>query len=156
MNNIGEALGWISGLLQKHHIPFQITGGLAAHAYGATRPINDIDIDIPEEDFPKLLKDVQEFIVDKPDRYKNEVWDVWVMTLNYYGQEIDIGGAYTTKVKDTSTNIWHDVKADFNTSTYKNLFGIDVPVVNKRDFIRYKTYLASSADHQKQDVAQIQ
>ena len=48
MNNAKKALIWITDIIKKHHTPFQITGGLAAIAYGANRPLLDIDIDIPD------------------------------------------------------------------------------------------------------------
>lgn len=53
MNKVKEALSWITNLLQKYNIPFQIAGGLAAQAYGSNRKLHDIDIDIPEIDFQK-------------------------------------------------------------------------------------------------------
>ena len=48
MKNIKAALIWITNILKKHQIPFQISGGLAAIAYGASRSLADIDIDIPD------------------------------------------------------------------------------------------------------------
>jgi len=87
------ALRWIVDVLHRHQVPFQITGGCAAKTYGSTRELNDIDIDIPRKDFKKILTAVKPYITFGPQRYKDGKWDVYLMTLNYIGQEIDIGSA---------------------------------------------------------------
>ena len=156
MERIARGLTWISAILKKHNIPFQITGGLAAHAYGATRPLNDIDIDIPEDRFQEIIPEVEPYIIEGPERFKNSVWDIYVITLNYHGQEIDIGGAYTTRIRDEKTHVWHDLKADLATAETRNIFGIEVPVVNRQDLIEYKSWLALPNDHQERDVREIQ
>jgi hypothetical protein len=46
---ISQALNWIVSLLNRHHIPYQIVGGLAAKAYGARRALVDIDMYVPLE-----------------------------------------------------------------------------------------------------------
>lgn len=58
-----HALRWIVDVLRKHDIPFQITGGFAAHIYGATRPIADIDLDIPEGALEKILPEIQKYAI---------------------------------------------------------------------------------------------
>lgn len=156
MDKVADGLRWISEILNKHKIPWQVTGGLAAHVYGATRPINDIDIDIPEDRFAEILDEVKLYITEEPCRIDNPVWDVYAMTLEYQGQEIDIGGAYETQVKDLKTGLWHKVKVDLNNVEQKTLFSIEVPVVNKEDLITYKQWLAVPGNHQEQDVKEMQ
>lgn len=75
MSNLKAALIWITDILKKHSVPFQITGGLAARAYGATRPIIDIDIDIPEDKFDIIKNEVSSFITYGPDQFKSKTWD---------------------------------------------------------------------------------
>lgn len=76
-----EALQWIVGILEKHNVPYQISGGFAARLYGATRPINDIDIDIAHDGFEKILPEVREYIFFGPADYKDEKWDIYEMQL---------------------------------------------------------------------------
>lgn len=61
-----KAFKWIVGILEKHDVPFQVTGGLAARVYGSTRALNDIDIDISDDDLDKIFPDVEEHIIFGP------------------------------------------------------------------------------------------
>src|SRR3990167_1552031 len=78
-----DALKWIIGVLEDNKITYQITGGFAAHIYGSTREVNDIDIDISEGSFQIILEDVRSKIVYGPCRYQDAKWDLQLMTLNY-------------------------------------------------------------------------
>lgn len=137
---------WITQILQSNHIPFQITGGLAAIAYGSTRELADIDIDIAEKDFGLIETVVKPYIIYGPQQFKNEKWDLLLMTLNYEGQEIDIGGAYTAKAYDEKQQKWVTLVSDLSTACYQNLFGIALPIVNKHDLIAYKKVLSRPVD----------
>ena len=88
-----NALIWITDILNKYQIPFQISGGFAAKIHGSPRPLNDIDIDIPKDSFGKIMTDVKKYITYGPRHHKDKKWDLYLMTLNYHGQEIDIGSA---------------------------------------------------------------
>jgi hypothetical protein len=63
MRQTKEALHWIVGILRKHKIPFQITGGFAANIYGSTRLLADIDIDLPDKDIFDILPKVQKYVI---------------------------------------------------------------------------------------------
>lgn len=145
-DKVALALKWITGILYENQIPFQITGGLAAHAYGATRPFADIDVDIPEEYLQKLLPRVRPFVVLGPTHFRDEFWDLQLMTLNYHDQEIDLGGAYQAKIFDPRRQDWIQVNSDFSTSVMKLILGIEVPVIEKNALIAYKTILSREVD----------
>src|SRR5262245_7462066 len=126
MNNrdTKAALVWITNILRKHNIPFQITGGLAARVYGGTRNIEDIDIDIRENTFDLFKNEVAEFIIFGPENFKSEKWNLLLMTLNYQGQDIDLGGAYQTQIFNASTKKWEALHEDLSKAKIKDVLGL--------------------------------
>lgn len=146
MNNVREALSWIIDIIQKHNIPFQIAGGLAAKAYGSTRKLWDIDIDISETDFCKIKNDVKPSITFGPSQFKNKSWDLFLMTLNYQGQEIDISGAYYTKIYNSKNNSWERIATDFSKVNNIEIYGLILPIIACEELIAYKKILSRPVD----------
>jgi hypothetical protein len=146
MRDTKAALIWITDILKKHRIPFQIAGGLAASVYGGKRPLDDIDIDIPEDKFDVIKTDVVDFITFGPTNFKNEKWDVLLMTLNYKGQEIDLSGAYHTKIFNENTKSWYQLTEDLSQAVLKEVFGLQLPVMPCNKLLAYKKMLAREVD----------
>jgi hypothetical protein len=141
-----KSLIWITDILKKHHIPYQITGGLAAIAYGATRPLDDIDIDIPDNTFDLILAEVQPYVTYGPERFKSDKWDLMLMTLNYENQAIDLSGADSTYIFNDQTKKWVQLKEDLLHAPLQNIFGLQLPVIPKESLISYKKILAREVD----------
>ena len=144
-----NALIWITDILNRHKVPFQISGGFAAKMHGSPRPLNDIDIDIPKEKFGEIVSDVKEYIIDGPHDFKDKKWDLYLMTLNYHGQEIDIGSV-DIKIYDNESKAWLPFTTNFEKSEWKEVAGIKVPVMPKEELIFYKNFL--DGEHQKVDI----
>ena len=144
--NTEEAFRWIVGLLNKHSIPFQISGGFAARLYGSNRELADIDIGIPDERFNELYPEVKEYITFGPAQYLDEEWDLKLMTLKYKNQEIDIAGEDDSKIFDKENHVWISVGRDLSLSNHIEVFGIIVPVIPKDDLIAYKKKLMREVD----------
>lgn len=146
INKTKAAFYWIIDVLKRLKIPFQISGGLAALAYGANRPLADIDIDIPEESFDIIKTEVKPYIIYGPDLHKSDVWELMLMQLDYHHQIIELCGAYQTKIYDKTTHRWVAIPANFSNAQTKNIFGMDVPVIAKKELIFYKKILAREVD----------
>ena len=153
-NKLENALKWIVPVFGKHNVPFQITGGFAANIYGAKRPVNDIDIDVPEDKMDILLPDIEPYITFGPAHCKDERLDVKLIKLNYKSQEIDIGGAFDVKIFDDQNKVWIHCPAKFETAQIHSIYGIQVPIVSPQDLIEYKKLL--SGEHQKTDITAVQ
>lgn len=144
MNNetkITNALVWITNILNDKSIPFQISGGLAAKIYGSPRPLNDIDIDIAEENFINIYENVKSYIIYGPDQYQDKKWDCYLMTLNYFGQEIDICGAYNTKITTKDNKTWIKLPTNLKNVNYQEYLGITLPVMPRQELVDYKRQL---------------
>jgi hypothetical protein len=146
MNNVKEALSWITSLIKKHNIPFQIAGGLATQAYGSTRELHDIDIDIPEKDFETIKSEIAPFITFGPDYFKDECWDLFLMTLNYHGQEIDISGACDARIYNKKDNIWEKIVTGFSKVNFIKVYNLNLPVIRCKELIAYKKILSRPVD----------
>lgn len=146
MSNTKEALVWITGILKQHQIPFQISGGLAAIAYGASRPLADIDIDIPDSKFDLLIDEVKPYITYGPERFKSDKWDLMLMTLNYRDQEIDLSGADSTYIFNEQMQQWIKLDEDFSKVNLKTIFDLSLPVIPIKNLINYKKILSREVD----------
>jgi len=151
MRKTRKAFHRIIFILRKHKIPFQISGGLAAKIYGSTRKLADIDIDIPEKRFPEILSDINKFIIFGPGRYKDKNWDIFLITLRYQRQDIDLCGFGTAKIFDKRKRKWVRYPIDFSKTAMKRVFGLKVPVISKKNLIEYKSRLQRRID--KIDIA---
>jgi hypothetical protein len=145
-----NALRWIIGILNKHKIDYQITGGFAAKLYGSPRKLNDIDIDIPEKHFKTILPEISEYITFGPGRFKDEKWDGQFITLNYQGQEIDLGAIDTIRISNKKETKWIPY-ANFSLETLDvKVNNIDVKVILPKKLIEYKREL--NGEHQIVDI----
>ena len=145
-----EALEWIIGILSDHSIPYQISGGFAAKLYGSPRDLNDIDLDVPDAALPELLELVRPYVTDDLTHYEDGKWDLNIMTLDYKGQEIDIGGADEVKVSNLERTKFIPIPSDLTRAVNMEVAGLTVKVMPPEDLIAYKQHL--DGDHQVVDI----
>ena len=146
MRNTKAALEWITGILNDRKISFQVDGGLAAKIYGSNRPLADIDIIIPNKDIETLAPILKDYIKFGPARYKDDKWDLLLMSLKYMDQDIDISGAGEARIFDKNKNEWVETETDFNNSEVAEIFGMHLPVIPKEQLIREKIQLSRPMD----------
>ncbi len=146
MRNTDKAFKWIIELLNKEGIPFEIDGGLAAKFYGSDRELADIDINITKKGFNKLLPLVQEYTTFGPARYKDNNWDLTLMSLKYAGQNIDISPLGEIKYFDKEDGVWLDFPNEFDDVRIMDYLGMKIPVVNEIKLMIYKKQLGRGVD----------
>jgi len=155
-NQIRDALDWLIPILTRTRAPFQITGGLAAHLYGAARPINDIDIDIPMSLFEVLSPELAPFMEEPLQRGRDSTWDVYLAGLNYQGQIIDLTGDQEAFVHNKYTNKWDPLEMNFDAVIWVEAFGHRLPVQNPSDLIAYKRKIRYDEEKHVSDIEAVQ
>ncbi len=150
MRNTEEAFLWIINILEDKEIKYKISGGFSARLYGVERELADIDIEIIDEDFSKILNEIKDYIIFGPDRYKDAHWDLNLITLNYEGQEIDLASVQA-KIFNNNTKLWElkntiENWMDSDNFEIKEVFGKKVLIESIKSLKEYKVKLSRDVD----------
>lgn len=145
MKNTEKAFHWIIDILEKNEIQYKISGGFAARVHGVERELADIDIEILDNDIDKITEEVASYIQFGPGRYKDNDWDLELMTLSYEGQEIDIAGT-GAKIFNKQTHVWEKISSNLDSIETKEVFGRVVPIESRASLILYKGKIGREVD----------
>lgn len=147
-----DALRVVVTKLYQANIPYQVSGGIAAIAYGATRDVYDIDIEVYQKDIPKAAELFKKYVVDPFYHHVQDGFDLWLMTLKIHGVPVDVcqaEGSYVTGRAGTKVRL----ASDLNQATVIKFGDLRVSVAAKDELINYKRVLGRPTDIQ--DIAQI-
>ncbi len=116
-------------------------------AYGAKRPLYDIDIDIYKNDVEKVREILREYIVEDWNNEiegENDTFDLWMMSLEINGIPVDISQMEESRVRRVGGD-WV-AQPEVMDVEVRTIQGIDLPIQNKQDLIRYKQIIARDTD----------
>jgi hypothetical protein len=148
-----KALRWIVSLLRTAGVSFQVAGGLAARAYGAERPIADLDFYVPTARLEGIAKAAAEYVEHGPMHICEAGWDITFMKLSYAGQRIELGGAEDVRIFDHRTGQWAEQDIDLSKAEMRKVLGVEVPVMPFEQLVAYKRRLNRAVD--RQDLAEM-
>ena len=143
----------VCGLLDECAIPFQLTGDVAAAAYGAARPIRSVELFIAAEHVPALLRGAAEHVVDYPWRRRDDAWDRVALSLSFDGARIDVCVVEAARFRETATGSWRDAAIDLATSAIVQVRGVEAPVMPREQLLDQKRRLNREID--RRDVRDI-
>ena len=146
-----EALSWIVQEIERHNLSYQVVGGLAAIAHGASRPLHDIDLYVPFDDpnWPNFLASVQSYVTWGPKAVIEEgAWDLLYVKISYHDQKIEIGDSNRVRIRDSATGKWIEQVIQFDSSDSKTVLGCEIDVMPVDQLISYKRLLGRAVDEQ--------
>ena len=154
MTGVAGALDWIVGLLEDAGIPFQVVGGLAARAYGATRPLADIDLYVPSAALRRVATLAAPYVTKAPRPHRDAHWDLTFMKLAHGGYQIEIAGADDAMLFDGRTDTWVSAAIVFEHPCTRDVAGVRLPLMPIAQLLEYKRALGREVD--VADVAQME
>lgn len=146
MKDSVAALAWITNELTRLGVPFAVVGGLASNAYGGSRPLNDIDIDVPDATLSMLARELESYRTFGPERSVSECFDCQLLGFSYLGQEIELSGADSFLILDRSVNRWVPWPTDLQKIEKRSVLGLTVPVMQRSALIAYKRLVGRETD----------
>lgn len=138
------ALQELSDTLHANNISFVVIGGLAAMAWGAKRPLVDIDIQVGELDMEKTRSLFIKSLDTDTRHYVSEHWDITQMIINLHGVGIDICQADNFCVVTSNTR--EPVPNSIDSAVDKEVGGVLIPVMPKGELIGYKQKIGRPVD----------
>ena len=148
-----KAFLWIVNILEKHNIVYKISGGFAARLYGVDRELADIDIEVEDHSINLIAQHIpSEYIIYGPMLYKDENWELNLLTLLYEGQEIDIASV-ESKIFNQVSQQWESLEDTLDYVKFMDVFGKKVPVETIEKLIAYKSKLFRDVD--QEDIRQL-
>ncbi|HEY0011203.1 MAG TPA: hypothetical protein VGB97_04865 [Candidatus Paceibacterota bacterium] len=149
-----EVLIYLIRSLEESGVEFQVSGGLAAMAYGARRPLYDIDLEIYKKDVEKVRNLFKDYITEDWNHLAEgpeDQFDLWMMTLSVRGVPVDINQVEGSRVRPVG-GAWVPQPETMHPQLLE-FEGIKLPVQDKDELIGYKRILARDTD--LEDVDQI-
>lgn len=149
MPDPSRALAWAAEVFRRNQVPFQVVGGLAARAYGATRPLVDLDFYVPLREFwPVLQPEVGRFVTWGPAHHRDAHWDISFVKLTYAGQPIELGDSTEAFFFDMSVEEWRRQVITYDRARWRKVLGVEVPIMPRAELVQYKQRLGRPVDVQ--------
>jgi hypothetical protein len=143
---VAEALRWICEIFGSVEAHYQAVGGLAARAYGAVRPLVDLDFYVRAEDLSRILERVGDACVWGPEHFEDGNWDLTFAKVEKHGVQIEIAEAEGARYFSPGSGEWLDQNIEFHASEKRVVLGVEVQVMPRAQLIAYKRALNRSVD----------
>jgi hypothetical protein len=149
-----EVLAWLSDLFRDRGVEYAAAGGLAARAWGATRPLVDLDFFVHADDLDRLEADLEPYVARPLTALTDDHWDLTFLRLEYSGIPLELCVAEGARYREAATGEWHDACPSFSGCPEREVLGVKVRIMDRDDLLEYKRRVDRAVD--RADVAAIE
>lgn len=149
-----DALAWLCDLLRERGVRFAAVGGLAARAWGASRPLVDLDFLVAGEDLDRVAPDLSPFVVRPLAPHRDDRREFACVRLEYGGVPIELAVAEGARYREAATGEWHFEEIALARCPRRQVLGMPLPVLAREDLLRLKRRLDRAID--RADVAALE
>jgi hypothetical protein len=151
------ALQQIIPLLEKYGFTWVITGGFACYAYGASRNLTDIDIDIDASKdtpaFKAFMKHLEPWITQPLEHFVDQNYDNYNFEITVDGAVMDICPMAEMNVFNQKTGGYeHFYRTGFPESETVDFHDLKLPLLSKRLIIKNKEMLPWQRESDLEDI----
>jgi hypothetical protein len=150
---LADLLRWIEAELAEVGAPHQFVGGLAARAHGASRPLVDIDLYVPDYALETLSNRWEAILTRPPRHHRDEHWDLSFLQLERDGWTVEVGGGDSARFFDSRADRWRGAGIDYGRGRELQVAGITIPVMPLDQLMDYKWALDRDVD--REDLAEL-
>lgn len=140
-----RALLRLVATLERHGIPYQVSGGLAGNVHGSAWPLHDIDVDVPGARIAQVAALFSGEVVRPPARFVDEEFDVALLCLALDGVPVDVSAADDAWIF-TRAGVRTPLPIDLARAERREFRGMPLFVAPLDDLIAYKRVLGRDRD----------
>lgn len=133
-------------------LPHVATGGLAGNLHGSAWPLHDLDVDVPVAALPALAAHFADHVRFGPARYRDEEFDLDLLTLEIDGVTVDLSGAESIRLVTPDGTVV-SAPTDVKVVEYRVVAAWSVPTLPLDRLVGYKRIIGRTAD--VQDLARL-
>ncbi len=149
-----EALGWLIDLFRDRNVRYAAAGGLAARAWGASRPLVDLDFYVAGEDLERLESELAPYVSSPLTQIESDHWSLALLKLEYGGVPLELSVAEGARYRDATSGAWLDASPDFDASGERTVLGVRLRVMDRDELLACKRHVDRAVD--RADIAAIQ
>ena len=141
-----EVLRQLSFQLEREKINWLCIGGLAAIAWGAKRPLADIDIQVSRDDIEKVSLLFQQNVATPLRHYVTNNWDIRQMIIRINDVGVDICQAEEFYIINQGEK--YLLPNYIGEHSARKIRRLTIPVLPKSELIKYKEFISRPVDYE--------